>query len=160
MPRKQSLILSLVLILGIPLLVTFNRGLILPRWATYLHLDGAVNILLDGLHQLQQGGGSIITIATMFMLMGILLCHSLAFYIVSLLPGQLIQFRSERSAIAGRMIMQVTAMGFAIATQQMLRLIGISVWHLVRLCSAILIKRLGQQLFPKRPQITGTVFAV
>jgi hypothetical protein len=59
MPKHQSLFLSLVLVLGIPLLVTFNRGLILPNWAIPLNLDGAVNTLLGGLHQLQQGGGSL-----------------------------------------------------------------------------------------------------
>jgi len=119
---------SVILVLMAQMLVSFNQGLTLKDWLAPLKMAWLVPVLLLVLNIGLKGSlpGFIILPALIgsYLLLGTLLIHTLALYILSQLPGQMVTLASVESVKAGGLLLRLSFVGLGILLKNILVLLG------------------------------------
>lgn len=124
----ETSIASALLVLMAQMLVSFNQGVILKGWLAPLKLAWLIPALLLVLNIGLKGSlpGFIVVPALVmsYLLLGILLLHTLALYLLSQLPGQVVALTSAESVKAGGLLFRLSLVGLGILLKNILILLG------------------------------------
>lgn len=120
--------MSMILVLMAQMLVSFNQGVALKGWLAPLKLAWLIPLLLLVLNIGLKGSlpGFVVLPALLasYLLLGTLLVHSLALYILSQLPGQIATLTSLESVKAGGLLFRLSFVGLGILLKHTLVLLG------------------------------------
>jgi hypothetical protein len=132
MPQFDIYITSLAFVFGVYVLITYNQDASFQGWLAPFNVGGALSALVLTAFA---DKGSLSTFGIGFLLLGVLILNTLVMYFASLLPGQMVTFKSPASKRLGGLLVRV---------------LGIGLFTLVRNLITLLVQWIGSLAIPNR----------
>lgn len=119
---------GMILVLMAQMLVSFNQGVSLKGWLAPLKLAWLIPVLLlvlqIGLNGSLPGLIILLALVASYLLLGTLLLHTLALYLLSQVPGQIATLTSAESVKAGGLLFRLSFVGLGILLKNVVVLFG------------------------------------
>lgn len=150
MPEFNQSNVVTAFVLGLSLLLQFNKEMALPKWLAPFSLSGLLAVVMLMLPWMQKG--SVLAFVIGYLAIGFLVLNLVILFSLAHLPGQIVKL-SSASSQAGSIVISVLASGLGMVLKSLVRhlvqgvaqltRLGLRAWASYRNANLGLQKRLG-----------------